>query len=102
MPIFAILTIIALTVYIFYKVKFFRSKHKVEKQLLSAKSSIALGLFVFFFGVNQLILWDTIASTIVGSIFIILGILSSFAGIKAYRYYMQFMMEDLQERKTNS
>lgn len=54
MPIFVILIIVSFSFYIFYKVKFFRSKQPAERQWISAKSRIALGSFVAIFGLNQL------------------------------------------------
>jgi hypothetical protein len=66
----------------------------MEKQWLSAKSSIALGIFVFFFGLNQLFLFHSTVSLVVGIIFMIVGLASSWAGYKAYKHYLPFAVKE--------
>ncbi|MDQ0858098.1 MULTISPECIES: YtpI family protein [Bacillaceae] len=94
MPVFVILIIFAFSFYLFYKVKFYRTKKPMEKQWLSAKSSIALGIFVFFFGLNQLFLFHSTVSLVVGIIFMIVGLASSWAGYKAYKHYLPFAVKE--------
>ncbi|MCM3596515.1 YtpI family protein [Metabacillus idriensis] len=94
MPVFVILIIFAFSFYLFYKVKFYRTKKPMEKQWLSAKSSIALGIFVFFFGLNQLFLFHSTVSLVVGIIFMIVGLASSWAGYKAYKHYLPFALKE--------
>lgn len=94
MPVFVILIIFAFSFYLFYKVKFYRTKKPMEKQWLSAKSSIALGIFVFFFGLNQLFLFHSTVSLVVGIIFMIVGLASSWAGYKAYKHYLPFAIKE--------
>ncbi|USK32886.1 YtpI family protein [Bacillus sp. F19] len=94
MPVLVILIIFAFSFYLFYKVKFYRTKKPMEKQWLSAKSSIALGIFVFFFGLNQLFLFHSTVSLVVGIIFMIVGIASSWAGYKAYKHYLPFAVKE--------
>ncbi|TDL82016.1 YtpI family protein [Peribacillus frigoritolerans] len=94
MPVFVILIIFAFSFYLFYKVKFYRTKKPMEKQWLSAKSSIALGIFVFFFGLNQLFLFYSTVSLVVGIIFMIVGLASSWAGYKAYKHYLPFALKE--------
>jgi multisubunit Na+/H+ antiporter MnhB subunit len=97
MPVFVILIIFAFSFYLFYKVKYFRTRKPMEKQWLSAKSSIALGVFVFFFGLNQLFLFNSTVSLVVGIIFMIVGIASSWAGYKAYKHYLPFAIQEAKE-----
>ncbi|MFT9600859.1 YtpI family protein [Mesobacillus sp.] len=97
MPIFVLLIVLSFVFYIFYKVKYVRSKRPAERKWLSAKSSIALGLFVALFGINQLFLFQTTVTYIVGAIFIIIGSLSVWGGIKAYKFYLPHAAKEAQE-----
>jgi len=81
--------------YLFYKTKYIRSNRQVEKKWLSAKSNIALGLFVCFFGINHLIfISETTVSYIVAAIFVIYGAYFSWTGYKKYKHYLPFAIEE--------
>lgn len=97
MPILVIFIMISLGFYIFYKTKYFRSKLPVERKWISSKSSISLGSFVTFFGVNQLFLFQSTVTYIVAAVFIILGLLSIFSGVKAYKYFLPLTLLEAQE-----
>lgn len=102
MPVFAILVVFALAFYLFYKVKYFRSKLPVERKWLSAKSSIALGIFVAFFGINQLFLFDSTVTYIVAAVFIIVGFLSVWAGYKAYKFFLPLAIDEAEKMQNKS
>ena len=55
MPVFVIIIVFSLMFYLYYKIKFFRSRTETKKWL-SAKSSIALGTFVLFLGLIECLL----------------------------------------------
>lgn len=97
MPILVFLIVLSFVFYIFYKIKYVRSKRPAERKWLSAKSSIALGLFVAFFGLNQLFLFQTTVTYIVGAIFIVIGSLSAWGGIKAYKFYLPHAAKEAEE-----
>lgn len=97
MPILVLLIVLSFVFYIFYKIKYVRSKRPAERKWLSAKSSIALGLFVALFGINQLFLFQTTVTYIVGAIFIVIGSLSIWGGIKAYKFYLPHAAKEAQE-----
>ncbi|GLB58489.1 YtpI family protein [Cytobacillus sp. NCCP-133] len=101
MPILVILIVLSFSFYIFYKVKFFRSKQPAERQWISAKSRTALGAFVAFFGLNQLFLYDTTASLIIGILFILVGGLSIWGGIKAYKFHIPHAVKEAEEARKN-
>lgn len=88
---------VALAFYVFYKVKAFRTTKPVVKQWLSAKSSIALGLFVALYGLNQLFLYRSSLSLIIGIIFVLLGFSSSWAGLRAYKKYLPHVIKEGQK-----
>ncbi|MGA9227278.1 MAG: YtpI family protein [Mesobacillus sp.] len=94
MPIFVLLIVLSFVFYIFYKIKYVRSKRPAERKWLSAKSSIALGLFVGLFGLNQVFLFQTTLTYIVAAIFIIIGSMSVWSGVKAYKFYLPLAAEE--------
>ena len=95
MAVLVVLIVVLFAFYLFYKTKYFRSNRQVEKKWLSAKSNIALGLFVCLFGINHLVfISETTTSYIIASIFIIYGALFSWIGFKKYKHYLPFAMEE--------
>lgn len=94
MPILVIFIVISFAFYIFYKVKYVRSNKPFERKWISSKSSIALGLLVALFGINQLFLFQTTVTYIVAAIFILLGSFSIFSGWKSYKYFFPLAIEE--------
>lgn len=90
---------ISLAFYVFYKTKYIRSNRPVEKNWLSSKTKIALGVFIALFGINQLFLFHTITTYIVAPVFIILGVFSVWTGIKMYRHYLPFAIQEAEMLK---
>ncbi|WP_053364332.1 YtpI family protein [Bacillus sp. FJAT-27251] len=99
MPLLVFFIVISFSMYVFYKIKYVRSSRPVERKWLSAKSSIALGLFVALFGVNQLFLFQSAVTYIVAGIFIVMGGLSVYAGVKAYQHYLPFAIREAEEAR---
>ena len=99
MPILVIFIMFSLAFYIFYKMNYFRTKLPVEKKWISSKASISLGSFVTLFGINQLFLFQSMVTYIVATVFIILGLLSIFSGVKAYKYFLPLTLLEAQETK---
>ncbi|MFE8696998.1 YtpI family protein [Cytobacillus sp. FJAT-53684] len=97
MPVLVILIVLSLSFYLVYKVKYVRSRRPVERKWISSKSSIALGLFVALFGVNQFFLNGNTVTYIVAIIFILIGGFSMFAGFKAYKHYLPLAAKEAQE-----
>jgi amino acid transporter len=92
---------LAFTFYIFYKVKQVRSNRPMEKKWLSAKASMALGLFVALFGVNQLVLFPGTITYIVGALFILIGLGSCWAGFKLYKHVLPYAEREAKELDGN-
>ncbi|WP_078379419.1 YtpI family protein [Sutcliffiella halmapala] len=99
MAIFIFMIIFSLIFYMLYKVKYFRTHLPVEKKWLSAKSSMALGSFVFFFGVNTVINPLSTVAIVVGIVLILIGLGSFLAGLKAYRYYLPYAIKEAEAVK---
>ncbi|WP_175990697.1 YtpI family protein [Bacillus sp. Marseille-Q1617] len=92
---------LAFTFYIFYKVKQVRSNRPMEKKWLSAKASMALGLFVALFGVNQLVLFPGTVTYIVGALFILIGLASGWTGYKYYKHVLPYAEREAKEMDGN-
>ena len=97
MPILLFFIVISFVFYLFYKTKYIRSRRPAQRQWLSAKSSVALGLFVCLFGVNQLFLFPSTVTYIVAAIFILIGGYNVFGGIKAYKFYLPHASKEAKE-----
>jgi O-antigen/teichoic acid export membrane protein len=94
MPVLVILITISFSFYLFYKIKYVRSKRPIERRWISSKSSIALGLFVGLFGLNQLFLNGNTITYIIAAIFILLGAFSAINGLKAYKHYLPLAADE--------
>jgi Na+/H+ antiporter NhaD/arsenite permease-like protein len=95
MSVLVTLIVVLFVFYLFYKTKYFRSNRPIEKKWLSAKSSIALGLFVCLFGLNHLLFISKSTVTyIIAAIFIIYGALFTWIGIKKYKHYLPFAIKE--------
>jgi hypothetical protein len=101
MPVLVVLIVLSFAFYVFYKIKYVRSSRPAERQWVSAKSSMALGVFVALFGFNQLYLFQTAVTYIVAGIFIVLGALSAFAGFKAYKHYLPYAVKEAEEANSH-
>ncbi len=97
MPIIVIFILMSLAFYVLYKIQYVRSKKPIEKKWLSAKSLIALGFFVALFGVNRLFIDISALSLTISIVFIVIGGLSLYTGIRAYRYYLPHVEKEFQE-----
>ncbi|WP_108671274.1 YtpI family protein [Peribacillus acanthi] len=97
MPVFVIFIILAFAFYVYYKIKFFRTNLPMERKWVSAKSSIALGVFVSMFGLNQLFLYSGTVTYIVAAVFIIIGALSIYGGIKAYKFFLPHAIAEAEQ-----
>ncbi|HHY72733.1 MAG TPA: hypothetical protein GX497_05830 [Bacillus bacterium] len=98
MPIFGILSVLCISLYIFFRVKYFRTKQPYHRQWISSKATISLGLFMLFFGADQLILWKDKVSTIVGIVFSVVGLAYAFQGFRTYKYYQPKAIEEAEQK----
>ena len=96
MIIFVFLIVMSFSFFIYYKTKYFRTKLPMQRAYLTGKSSISLGLFVALFGINQLFLFHTTVTYIIAAIFIIIGGLSVYGGLKMYKHYAPLAEEEYQ------
>ncbi|WP_432358126.1 YtpI family protein [Sporosarcina sp. UB5] len=89
--------IIASGVYYFYfKTRQFRTRQvfPIRKKFFASKAGSFLGGLLFFFGLNQLLLFEGVATYVVSSLFIVLGAYIIFYNYKAAKHYKQFIDEE--------
>lgn len=87
--IFPIIIVISIVLYIYYKVMILRTKDPLTQAYFNGRARTCLGIFVFFFGINQYIFYGTKFSLFVGVIFIILGGLQMYDGFKEAKHYQK-------------
>jgi hypothetical protein len=99
MPTILVFIVLSLSFYLFYKMKYFRTKRPMERRFLSAKSSIALGLFVTLFGINQYIIHQSTTALIIGIVFLLVGCGGVWMGYRAYKYFRPLVIAESRELK---
>lgn len=99
MLLLTILIIIALMLYIFYKAKVFQSKKPMLKYWYDSKARIALGVFVFLFGLNQLFIQRSTVAIIIGVIFVVIGTFYTVGGAKAFKHFSPLAQEEAAKGK---
>lgn len=87
MFIFALVILISLVMFIYYKVAILKTKDGLTQHYFNAKARICLGSFVFFFGINQYIAIQTKFILIISLVFLFLGGLQMIDGFKEARHY---------------
>ncbi|HLQ97218.1 MAG TPA: YtpI family protein [Candidatus Dormibacteraeota bacterium] len=83
----ALLIMISIVLYIYYKVSILRTSDQLSQVYFNAKARICLGSFIFFFAINQYLLYGTKISLFIGIIFLIFGILQINRGYKEAKHY---------------
>ncbi len=102
MPVLAFIILVSLIFYVLYKVRYFRTRLPMERKWLSAKSSIALGVFVTTFGVNRLFLENNTVTYFISAVFIIVGAISLYSGIRAYRFFLPLAIDEAEKARGNA
>ncbi|MGP4075712.1 YtpI family protein [Halobacillus sp. K22] len=87
MIIFPVLILVSLVLYIYYKVMIVRTKDPLTQDYLNSKSKMFLGSFIFFFGINQYMFYETRLSLFIGILFLALGLFQTKEGWKATKHY---------------
>ncbi len=87
MIIFPIIIMLSLVFYVYYKVAIIKTSDKLTQAYFNAKSRISLGSFLFFFGINQYIFYQTQISLFIGIVFLILGGLQLNLGFRETKHY---------------
>ncbi|WP_261133248.1 YtpI family protein [Bacillus sp. Marseille-Q3570] len=97
MPVFIIIIVLSISLYIFYKIKEFRVKAPYEKKWTKSKANIALGVFIGIFGLNRLFINESTYDLVIGGVFLVLGLINAFMGYKAYKYFLPLAIEEREQ-----
>ncbi|MCA0969823.1 YtpI family protein [Halobacillus litoralis] len=87
MLIFAFLILLSFVLYIYYKVMITRTNDPLVQDFTNSKAKICLGAFIFFWGINQYLFYQTQLSLFIGLAFILLGGYQAITGWKAMNHY---------------
>jgi len=87
MLIFALLIVISVVLYIYYKVAILKSNDRLTQEYYQAKSRMALGSFIVSFGINQYLLYQTRLTLFIGIVFLLLGVMQLHVGIRDARFF---------------
>lgn len=87
MLIFALIILISIVMFIYYKVMILRTKEPLIQVYFNSKARFFLGTFLIAFGINQYLAYQFTFVLIITIIFILLGGYQSYHGFKAARHY---------------
>ncbi len=87
MFIFAILIVLSIVFYIYYKVAILRTKDTLTQHYFNAKSRICLGIFLISVGVNQYLINPVRLVLFISIVFLILGVIQTIYGFNEARHY---------------
>ncbi|MFC4388229.1 YtpI family protein [Gracilibacillus marinus] len=87
MPIFPIIIIASIIMYVYFKVMIIRSNDPLIQEITNAKARMSLGIFMIAFGVNQYVYYQTQIALFVTIAFLLIGFIQLIAGWKRYKHY---------------
>lgn len=87
MIIFAVLIALSLVMYIYYKVAILRASEPLTQVYFNSKARLCLGSLVFFFAINQYLLYQTKFSLFIGIPLLILGGALMVRGFRETKHY---------------
>ncbi|HLR60532.1 MAG TPA: YtpI family protein [Pseudogracilibacillus sp.] len=87
MLIFALVILISIVMFIYYKVMILRTSDRLNQVYFNSKAKFFLGTFLISFGINQYLAYQLTFVLIISLIFIGLGSFQSYHGFKAARHY---------------
>ncbi|AYC29841.1 YtpI family protein [Paenisporosarcina cavernae] len=86
--------VISAVFYLYFKTKQFRSSLPITKKWYANRALISLGSLLVFFGINQMILYPSTLTYVIGALFILLGIGTVGYYWKVAKHYGQFVKEE--------
>src|SRR5690625_2987948 len=87
MLIFALLIVVSVVFYIYYKVTILRTKDLLIQKYMNGKARIFLNTFLISFGINQYIAVQIKTVLIISIIFILLGLIQVIGGFRRAKHY---------------
>lgn len=96
MLLFVFLTILSLVFYFYFKMRQFRTTYllPIRKKMFASMAGVALGLFLVFFGLNQIVIFNKLVIYIVSALFVALGLYVSIFNFRAAKHYQKFVIEE--------
>ncbi|HWL25320.1 MAG TPA: YtpI family protein [Ureibacillus sp.] len=88
--------VIAFAVYFYYKTKQFRSTLPIRKKWYKAKAGVALGVFLIAFGINAVVIHQSIISYIICAVFVVVGIMQVYNHYLRVRHEGKFVQEEFE------
>ncbi|SHN05832.1 YtpI family protein [Gracilibacillus kekensis] len=89
MIIFPIVIVLSFIIYLYYKVMITRDHDPLTQEIKNAKARIALGTFISFFGINQYLFYETQLALFIALLFLLIGIIQGYGGLKRFKHYKQ-------------
>lgn len=82
--------------YFYFKTRQFRTTYvlPIRKKMYASIAGTFLGALLLFFGLNQLIADNKLATYVVAAIFVLLGLYVITFNYRAYKHYKQFVKEE--------
>ncbi|SDN55457.1 YtpI family protein [Alkalicoccus daliensis] len=99
MIIFPIIIVVALFLFVYFKVAQSRGKGPGDSQLNNAKANISLGVFILAFGINSYVTLQTTTAAIIALIFAALGIANLYFGLQRYKHYKPIAAKEKKSAK---
>ncbi|BAB06893.1 YtpI family protein [Halalkalibacterium halodurans] len=85
---FTALVFISIGLFLYFKIKAWRTPESLLKRIHESKASIASGVFLTAFGINLLVGLRGTVDLIVGLVFVGFGGFILYHGIRAYQHYV--------------
>lgn len=92
--ILAVFIIITTITFAYFKFKQTRTTLPIRKKWYRYRAGEALSIFLILFGMNQIVLYPTLITYIIGAIFVLYGITVFIGNFKRARHYGQFVEEE--------
>ncbi|MCP8617110.1 YtpI family protein [Salirhabdus salicampi] len=99
MFIFVLIVVLSIVMYIFFKVKILTLKDQLMMHYTNAKARIALGMFIFFFAMNQYLFYQTKLSLYIGIVFLFLGAIQIHYGYKLFSFYRNEIVQQMKQEE---
>lgn len=93
------LIIFSFAAYFYYKTKQFRATLPIQKKWYKAKAGLALGVFIFIFGINTCIIYPTFVGYLIAALFIGLGFMEAYSNYKRVRHEGKFVKAEYELNK---
>ena len=87
--------IVSFVWYFYFKTKQLRTTLPIRRKWYTSKASICLGAFIFFFGLNFMLIYQSTLTYVISIIFVLIGGYFMYYHYKAAKHYGQFVQEEL-------